>query len=52
MLPGDLGLVEVLRERLGDLGVPVVGGLPVVTAGPTSPGRSVGSRAWMDREAS
>jgi hypothetical protein len=29
MLPGDLGLEEVLRERLGDLGVPVVGGLPV-----------------------
>ena len=29
MLSGDLGLVEVLRERLGDLGVPVVGGLPV-----------------------
>jgi len=27
--PGDLGLEEVLRERLGDLGVPVVGGLPV-----------------------
>ncbi len=29
VFPGDLGLEEVLRERLGDLGVPVVGGLPV-----------------------
>jgi len=29
LLPGDLGLEEVLRERLADLGVPVVGGLPV-----------------------
>jgi muramoyltetrapeptide carboxypeptidase len=29
MLPGDLGLEEVLRDRLGDLGVPVVGRLPV-----------------------
>lgn len=29
LLPGDLGLEEVLRERLCDLGVPVVGGLPV-----------------------
>ena len=29
VLPGDLSLEEVLRERLGDLGVPVVGGLPV-----------------------
>jgi len=29
VLPGDLGLEDVLRERLGDLGVPVVGGLPV-----------------------
>lgn len=29
VLPGDQSLEEVLRERLGDLGVPVVGGLPV-----------------------
>jgi len=29
VLPGDLGLEEVLRDRLGDLGVPVVGRLPV-----------------------
>jgi len=29
LLPGDLALEEVLRSRLGDLGVPVVGGLPV-----------------------
>jgi muramoyltetrapeptide carboxypeptidase len=29
VLPGDLSLEEVLRERLSDLGVPVVGGLPV-----------------------
>jgi muramoyltetrapeptide carboxypeptidase len=29
VVPGDLGLEEVLRERLCDLGVPVVGGLPV-----------------------
>jgi muramoyltetrapeptide carboxypeptidase len=29
VLPGDFSLEEVLRERLGDLGVPLVGGLPV-----------------------
>jgi muramoyltetrapeptide carboxypeptidase len=29
VLPGDFSMEEVLRERLGDLGVPVVGRLPV-----------------------
>ena len=29
VLPGDLGLEDVLRDRLSDLGVPVVGGLAV-----------------------
>lgn len=29
VLPGDLSLEEVLRDRLGDLGIPVVGQLPV-----------------------
>lgn len=29
ILPGDLTMEEVLRDRLGDLGVPLVGGLPV-----------------------
>jgi len=29
ILPGDLTMEEVLRERLGDLGIPLVGGLPV-----------------------
>jgi muramoyltetrapeptide carboxypeptidase len=29
VLPGDLSMEEVLRERLEDLGVPLVGGLPV-----------------------
>ncbi len=29
VLPGDLSMEEVLRERLGDLGVPLVGRLPV-----------------------
>jgi muramoyltetrapeptide carboxypeptidase len=29
ILPGDLSMEEVLRDRLGDLGVPLVGELPV-----------------------
>lgn len=29
VLPGDLSMEEVLQERLGDLGVPLVGRLPV-----------------------
>ena len=29
ILPGDFSMEEVLRDRLGDLGVPVVGQLPV-----------------------
>ncbi|MEB3335691.1 MAG: LD-carboxypeptidase [Cyanobacteriota bacterium] len=29
ILPGDLSMEEVLQERLGDLGVPLVGRLPV-----------------------
>ena len=29
ILPGDFSLEEVLRERLGSLGVPLVGWLPV-----------------------
>jgi hypothetical protein len=29
ILPGDFSLEEVLRERLGSLGVPLVGRLPV-----------------------
>jgi muramoyltetrapeptide carboxypeptidase len=29
VLPGDLSLEEVLQDRLGDLGIPVVGQLPV-----------------------
>lgn len=29
ILPGDLSMEEVLRDRFGDLGVPVVGELPV-----------------------
>jgi muramoyltetrapeptide carboxypeptidase len=29
VLPGDLTMEEVLRSRLGDLGVPVLGQLPV-----------------------
>lgn len=29
ILPGDLSMEEVLRDRLGDLGVPLVGRLPV-----------------------
>jgi hypothetical protein len=29
VLPGDLTMDEVLQERLGDLGVPLVAGLPV-----------------------
>jgi hypothetical protein len=39
VLPGDLGLEEVLRERLGDLGVPVSGsaGAPGWIAGPADP---------------
>jgi muramoyltetrapeptide carboxypeptidase len=29
VMPGDLTMEEVLQERLGDLGVPLVGRLPV-----------------------
>lgn len=29
ILPGDLSMDEVLQDRFGDLGVPLVGGLPV-----------------------
>jgi len=29
VLPGDFSMEEILRERLGDLGVPLVSGLPV-----------------------
>ncbi|MFN5463596.1 MAG: LD-carboxypeptidase, partial [Cyanobacteriota bacterium] len=29
ILPGDLSMEEVLRDRFGDLGVPLVGALPV-----------------------
>jgi muramoyltetrapeptide carboxypeptidase len=29
ILPGDLSMEEVLRDRFGDLGVPLVGELPV-----------------------
>jgi muramoyltetrapeptide carboxypeptidase len=37
VLPGDLSIEEVLRERLGDLGVPLVGGLAVGHGRPNLP---------------
>ena len=47
VLPGDLSLEEVLRERLGDLGIPVVGDLPVGHGRPNL-ALPLGRRAHVD----
>ena len=48
-LPGDLSMEEVLRTRLGDLGVPVVGQLPVGHGRPNL-ALPLGRRACLDAD--
>ena len=47
ILPGDLTMEEVLRDRLGDLGVPLVGELPVGHGQPNL-ALPLGQRACLD----
>lgn len=50
VLPGDLTLAEVLEERLGDLGVPVLADLPVGHGRPNK-ALPMGRRARLDADA-
>ena len=50
VLPGDLSLAEVLEDRLGDLGIPIVQGLPVGHGRPNK-ALPLGRRARLDAEA-
>ena len=47
ILPGDFTMEEILVERLGDLGIPLVLGLPVGHGGPNQ-ALPLGSSAWLD----
>ncbi|MEA5422944.1 S66 peptidase family protein [Synechococcus sp. CCY9202] len=47
VMPGDLSMEEVLRERLGDLGIPLVGRLPVGHGRPNL-ALPLGHRARLD----
>ena len=49
VLPGDLTLEEVLEDRLGDLGIPIVQGLPVGHGRPNK-ALPLGRRARLDAQ--
>jgi len=49
VLPGDLSLEEVLEDRLGDLGIPIVQGLPVGHGRPNK-ALPLGRRARLDAQ--
>ena len=50
VLPGDLSLAEVLEDRLGDLGIPILQGLPVGHGRPNK-ALPLGRRARLDGQA-
>ena len=50
VLPGDLSMEEVLEDRLGDLGIPIVQGLPVGHGRPNK-ALPLGRRARLDAQA-